>query len=328
MEPVYRPHDALFRGVFGEPERAAELLRGALPQPLAEAIDWSSLQRQDGTFVDEDLKGQQADLLFEAKIGGEPALIYVLVEHKSKEERLAGLQVLGYVLRVLERWRTEHPDARALPPVVPVVLHHGKRPWRGSRRVRDLFAFGRVPEKVRRALWSMQVDLCFVLDDLAAESEERIRERAASVVTTLTLLFLRVLPRCDVGDAAEAILRWNDLLVAVLRHPRPEATLGRLYSYLLSVVPGTADELRSAFARVLPRDTEEPMRSAFEELMERSEEKGRAGWRASLLRQLEIRFGPLPESVAARVETGVEEELATWSERAVMAATLDEVFAE
>jgi len=44
-----------------------------------------------------------------------------------------------------------------------------------------------------------------------------------------------------------------------------------------------------------------------------------------LLRQFTLKFGPVPESVRARVETADADTLLLWSERVLTAETLDEV---
>ena len=122
---VIRSHDALFRFVFGEPEQMGELLRGSLPASLARAIDWAALRRVDRTFVDAELQERHADLLFETRIGERQLLLFVLVEHKSGADRLTAFQLLRYVVRVHDGWLKDNPNANALPPVLPFVMHHG-----------------------------------------------------------------------------------------------------------------------------------------------------------------------------------------------------------
>ena len=58
-----RPHDKLFREVFSCPEHAADLLRAALPAELAQAIDWQTLARVQGSFVGAEMREHHADLL-------------------------------------------------------------------------------------------------------------------------------------------------------------------------------------------------------------------------------------------------------------------------
>ena len=58
---IKNPHDALFRSVFGDPDNAAELLRSILPAAITAAIDWRTLRRVEGSFVDEALRDKHAD---------------------------------------------------------------------------------------------------------------------------------------------------------------------------------------------------------------------------------------------------------------------------
>lgn len=62
----------------------------------------------------------------------------------------------------------------------------------------------------------------------------------------------------------------------------------------------------------------------------RAEADGRAagmadGMATLLLRQLGLRFGPLPDRVGARVRSATTEELKAWADRVLTAASLDEV---
>ena len=67
------PHDALFKGVLGQPEHARGTLRAVVPAVLGEALDWSTLTLCPGSFVDVALAQQHTDLLYSAtwRDGGE-----------------------------------------------------------------------------------------------------------------------------------------------------------------------------------------------------------------------------------------------------------------
>ena len=97
--PVNRPHDKLFRAVFGHAPEAAALLRAHLPDTLARDLQWSSLTLQDATFVDDELRGSESDLLFsvERTAGDQPPVwLYVLLEHQSKPSRWMPFRLLKY----------------------------------------------------------------------------------------------------------------------------------------------------------------------------------------------------------------------------------------
>lgn len=80
-ESVHHPHDKLFKVGFSDPETAAGFLRGELPAALGEAVDWSRLRLEPGTFIDTHLRVSASDLLFSAPVGESECLVYILFEH-------------------------------------------------------------------------------------------------------------------------------------------------------------------------------------------------------------------------------------------------------
>lgn len=121
-------HDSLFRDTFAQPEHAVPLLRALLPESLASTIDWKSLQSLPEPQVDERQRNQQVDLLFTANVGGRPAVLYVVVEHKARPDRWAALQVLAYMVGVWRDLRRRRPRPLRLPPILPIVVSFGRRP--------------------------------------------------------------------------------------------------------------------------------------------------------------------------------------------------------
>ncbi len=51
-----KPHDALFRAIFGLPCHAAAELRAVLPAAVVAELDLETLTPLDGSFVDEELR--------------------------------------------------------------------------------------------------------------------------------------------------------------------------------------------------------------------------------------------------------------------------------
>ncbi|MEO6597714.1 MAG: Rpn family recombination-promoting nuclease/putative transposase [Planctomycetota bacterium] len=89
---------ARLKFVFGEPEQMAELLRACLPAAVADAIDWSTLQRVRGSVVDKALGERHTDMLFSARMGSATVLLYVVPEHKCEDERFTSWQMACCVL--------------------------------------------------------------------------------------------------------------------------------------------------------------------------------------------------------------------------------------
>ena len=65
--------------------------------------------------------------------------LYLLLEHKSYADPLAVFQLLRYMVRIWEKHCTEHPKEVKLPPVYPMIIYHGVRPWRHPVNFHSLF---------------------------------------------------------------------------------------------------------------------------------------------------------------------------------------------
>jgi hypothetical protein len=131
------PHDLLVRFTFSQPKRAAAELRVALPPEVVAQVDWDSLSLEPGSVVDEELRETESDLLFSARLlGAQPVLFYVLLEHQSSVDPWMALRMLRYVVRLLERWRQDHPGHALLPVIISLVLFHGPEGgWSAPRRL-------------------------------------------------------------------------------------------------------------------------------------------------------------------------------------------------
>ena len=141
---VSKPHDHLFRSVFGEDKEteAASLLQAYLPSAVSRELLWSSLEWQSASFIDDRLRDSESDLLYaiRRKSDGAAAWLYVLLEHQSTPDPWLRLRLLKYSIRIWERDRQRHPQEQQLRPIVPLVLYQGGRVWGEAREFAELFA--------------------------------------------------------------------------------------------------------------------------------------------------------------------------------------------
>ena len=132
-------HDRLFRNVFGDRREAAALLRPHLPATLADALNWSTLSLLNRSYIDDDARASELDLLFtiERNADEAPLALYVLLEHQSEPKRYMRLRLLKYCCRIWEQAEQEEGRLRA---IVPVVLYQGRRSWPWPTELSELFA--------------------------------------------------------------------------------------------------------------------------------------------------------------------------------------------
>ena len=136
------PHDALFRALVSAPKSAAAVLRDHLPNDVTALLSSKPPKLLEGTFVDEALRGSQADALFEVELkSGGTAFVYTLLEHKSSAEADTPLQLAGYMLRIWSAHAQKRTGKlKSLPPIVPMIIYHGASEWTYPTGIADMIA--------------------------------------------------------------------------------------------------------------------------------------------------------------------------------------------
>jgi hypothetical protein len=104
----------------------------------------------------------------------------LLFEHKSYPEPFIALAPLRYMLRIWEQWRKEDHTGR-LPPIFPLVIYHGRQPWRVAT---DFAALIEAPE----AFIPFVPDFQYLLTDLSRYRDDEIR---GAVMVCAALLVLK-----------------------------------------------------------------------------------------------------------------------------------------
>jgi Putative transposase, YhgA-like len=311
------PHDSVFRRIFGVPENAASQLRAVLPAGLAARLDLGRLARVPASFVDEALKWRYSDLLFTAPLDGGEAFVYLLVEHQSSADALMAFRMLRYVTRIWDHYLRDHPRARRLPVVIPLVVHHGRTRWTSPVRLLDVID---ADPDAKKEMEAYLPRFEFLLDDLAGVDGEQLRDRELTPSALVTLLLLKTAPG---NPQVPAELRpWAAQLRAVLDQPGGTEAFIAILTYIELVSEASPSELRDLAASLGP-DAEEAYVTTAEMLRTEGLTEGRA---EALVQVLTVKFGPLPDSVSQMVRAAPGDQVQAWTARAVTVETLDQVF--
>jgi predicted transposase YdaD len=287
-ESLHQPHDKLFKATFSDPRNAAAFLRHHLGGPLPALVDWDSLALQSGSFIDPQMAGSEADLLFSAKISGSDALFYILWEHQRSEAPLMGLRLLSYMVRIWKRHAREGGPSTKLAPILPLVLAQDSDRWKTSTRFHELFAF---PQGGWAAASDCTPDFAFRLLELVDLPYEDIRG------TPEGILALRSLKAEPLGELLHSLV-WDRGIIAGVATEAVE----RFFRYVLN-----ADVDREAFKAKVFAQGSTTLTSTAMTLAEQFRQEGRHegrregrhegeihSRRQALQDVLEVRFSPIP----------------------------------
>jgi hypothetical protein len=313
------PHDALFKQTFGVPRHARGELRAVLPPSMVQRFDWRTLRALPGSFTAVRGKSRHADVLLSVRVrGGGEVLVYVLLEHQSTLERWMVVRLLGYLVRIWERWLDEHAGVECLPPIVPVVVSHAPGGWRAPVALADAFGVdGETLEALRPHLPLFRM----VLDDLSRVTDDELRSRAMSAMGKLALGLLKNARTFD--HFFDQMEHWADAMREVLDAPGGFGAQAAVLNYMHRVnsqVP--PEQVAERLGRLLGEGAKEAYVSYADQFIQQGrQERGR-----SLLRkQLERRFGPLPPAAVARLDSATDDDIDRWAELVLTAPSMNEV---
>jgi len=316
-----QPHDALFKAMFSQPERAAELLRSFLDPALVARIDWRSLKQRHDSFVGKDLSAQFIDLLFTARADEREIFIYFLLEHKSKPERWVALYLLRSMINIWMKHIRDHKKIRRLPPILPVVIYHGDREWSVDPEFSTLID---CPADLPELMASVP-RFRFTLADLATVDAETLRRGGGSAAMRLALLALKEAQTAR--SLEELLLSWATVLNELEREAHGDRAIEFISRYLVAVRDAEEFDDIDYHALGLGKTSEAIMtRETY--MFNKGVERERERQRALLLKMLRSKFSSVPAEVVARVEGASVESLEQWSLRLLSAISLDEVFAD
>jgi hypothetical protein len=319
-----RPHDALLKFAFEAPPNAAALLRELLPPAVCDAIDWETLGREAGSYVDPSLADRHSDLLFWARLrAGNPGLIYLLIEHQSTDDPALPQRLLSYQSRIWDRYRKDRGKARRgerLPPVIAVLVSHVPDGWTTARSFEDLFD----PEVMAiPGLAGLMPRFSPIVLDLTLLSNDDLKAWALPPFQKLALWLLR-----DGRDPARLLGNfetWRPLINEAGRSRFGYNALHMLTEYMFRVIdPLYRDELRAKI-RTLDPDAEEIAMTIADQI----HEEGRAKGLADALRGLLLfKFQTLDDVAEARLQAATPEAIDRYLKRVLFADSLAAVFAD
>ena len=312
-------HDSGYKSLFSHPEMVEDLIRGFVHEDWVRDLDFSTLKKVPGNYVAPNLMPRESDVVWKLRWKGNRVLyVYLLMEFQSTVDSSMALRMMVYLGLLYQDLlkRGETTPAGKLPPVLPLVLYNGYAPWGAAREISELIE--EVPGGLEQ--YRPRLRYCLLDEMRMADSElESLRNLAAAMV------------RLEKSRDTEAMERVLEAAAEWLRAPGLEELRKSFTDWVLRVLlPSRIRGVR--FPESLDLEEVKAMLAESglswsdrweQEGIEKGLQKGLQNAREVLLRDLERRFGPLPEEVRRRVEVVASiEELTELSIRAGAASSL------
>lgn len=140
-------HDGYFWEAFRLKRIAKAFLKKTLPEETLERLDLDGLEVEKNDLVDKFFKKTVADVIYRVPIKNTDGHVNFLLSSNinSYTDHLTIFQIWGYlylICRLVYKAAKDRKNVGAeflLPPVVAIILHHGRSGFKGETELADLF---------------------------------------------------------------------------------------------------------------------------------------------------------------------------------------------
>ena len=327
-----KQHDPRYKRMFSYPEMVRDLLIEYVREDWVRELDFSTLEKQNGSYVADDDRDRHDDLVWRVRWGKDWLYVYLLLEFQSRIERFMAVRIITYLGLLYQDLIAQDKltAGRLLPPVLPVVLYNGDHRWSAKAEIGELIE--RIPGGLERYRPRMRH---LVLDQKALLREDTTPELRGLV---------HALFRLEHSRSPQEVLATIGKLCEWLHTPEQHRLRREFAIWIQRVLLrrkpfakeerhdwqevddiGEVREMLEDRVREWEKQWEQAgIRKGVRRGMQKGVQKGEA---AVLLRQIERKFGPeAAEAHRERIEQADAETLLEWSEYFVTADHVEAVF--
>ncbi len=146
--------DSAYKYLFSNPAILCKLIHAFVEEDFSAKIQPDSLRKLDPSHLSATLQQRESDLLYEVRLDSQDnqdsqtAYLYILLEFQSTAPKHMAIRLLSYISLFYERLIKEGKNSKGkLPPVFPLVLYNGDRPWNAPRSTSELISSNEIPAK-------------------------------------------------------------------------------------------------------------------------------------------------------------------------------------
>lgn len=289
-ETVHQRHDTSYRFLLSSKKLFVELLRSFINKGWVQAVDEEHVQEIPHSFVLQDFKRQEADLVYRVNLNGQDVVFYLLLEMQSGVDFRMPYRLLLYQVEIWRYLLQNEEDALLnrktfqLPPIVPIVLYNGKQKWSAELEFRKLLSN-------ENLFGSELLNFEYLLIDVARYTEEEL----LSLSNTIGSVFL-----LDQTEDQEQLLnRLGKLMSTIQQMPvdSQQKFVAWMANILLQKLPEDEPSLQQFIQNVKGDVSFMGLEKILDDIERRGQHKGEKKGKEDVAKQL-IRMGMDDSSIA------------------------------
>lgn len=313
-------HDRGYKRLFSNRQFFQQLLETFVNEAWVKDIDFEHCEKIDKTFITEHYKETESDILYKVSLKGQETYIYVLIEFQSSVVWFMALRMLHYICSFWLDYIEQHPKARKLPAIFPILLYSGDKKWRATTDLHNLL---QNPELFKEYLPHFRY--------FKIAENEYSQQQLLSIGNLVSTLFL--------AETADDIDKIKNQLLNLFEKSEDKAAISLLLNwYQQLVVHGYREQVDYQALEQIYREQQEVnvmLETALNKHGQRffiqgeqiGIQKGeQIGFQKGFLLLLESKFGKLNAQQKTRLEQLNDQQLTNISKKLWTASSLEEIF--
>jgi len=92
-----KKHANAYKNMFSYKEVIRDLIRGFVKQDWTNELDFDSLERVSDSFVTDDIRDREDDIIWRVRLGPGCLYIYLLIEFQSTVDNTMAIRIMTYI---------------------------------------------------------------------------------------------------------------------------------------------------------------------------------------------------------------------------------------
>jgi len=267
-EEQNQKHDAGYKKVLSNKENFLRFIERYVHEPWTADISRDDVELVNKSFVTDEYRLLDSDVIYKLKIGNSDVYFYFLIELQSRVDFTMPFRLLKYMVALLDEiFKNTPEDVRTrkgfkLPAVVPIILYNGDDNWTQVRKfsgyTKNAEIFGDCIIDFRYLLFDLKRT-----DDSALSSPEQLLDAVFSIDKERLML--------KDGISPEELKEWWEKRTKKLSENDKFILQGWILHILCKGV--VTEEINEVFENSITKGDKSPMKHVLEVVADRMEEK-------------------------------------------------------
>ena len=267
-EEQNQKHDAGYKKVLSNKENFLRFIERYVHEPWTADISRDDVELVNKSFVTDEYRLLDSDVIYKLKIGNSDVYFYFLIELQSRVDFTMPFRLLKYMVALLDEiFKNTPEDVRTrkgfkLPAVVPIILYNGDDNWTQVRKfsgyTKNAEIFGDCIIDFRYLLFDLKRT-----DDSALSSPEQLLDAVFSIDKERLML--------KDGISPEELKEWWGKRTKKLSENDKFTLQGWILQILCKGV--VTEEINEVFENSIKKGGNSPMKHVLEVVADRMEEK-------------------------------------------------------